>query len=52
MNEDDNRDMATEDPANGRAARIEEVMRIYDGLRTEFAAIAELLRKLNNPASD
>ena len=39
MNEDDTREKATEDadaPANGRAARIEEVMRIYDGLRAEF----------------
>jgi hypothetical protein len=32
------------------SASIEEIMRIYDSLRAEFAAIAELLRKLNTPA--
>ena len=55
MNEDDNRDKATEDagaPANGTAASIEEIMRVYDSLRAEFGAIAELMRKLTTPARD
>ena len=49
MNEDDNRDKATED---ADASGIEEIMRVYDSLRAEFGAIAELLRKLTTPASD
>ncbi len=55
MNEDDNRDKATEDAGaseNGAASGIEEIMRIYDSLRAEFGAIAELLRKLTTPARD
>jgi hypothetical protein len=31
---------------------MEEITRVYDKLRAEFGAIAELLRKLNTPASD
>jgi hypothetical protein len=55
MNEDDNWDKATEDAdasENGAASGIEEIMRVYDGIRAEFGAIAELMRKLTTPASD
>jgi len=55
VNEDDNRDKATEDAdasENEAVSGIEEIMRIYDSLRAEFGAIAELLRKLTTPASD
>jgi hypothetical protein len=51
MNEDDNGDKATEDADASAAASIEEIMSIYDSLRAEFGAIAELMRKLTTPAS-
>ena len=51
MSEDDSRDKATDDAdasENGAASGIEEIMRIYDSLRAEFGAIAELMRKLTH----